>query len=124
MHILNPLLTLQNKVLFKMALNNLLSLRKSSGIFFISGSLTGLILISIFVFGVDNPNQEWGKYWKIKPLTLTPLLCGLGAMAANWVIRIAPNTSAKYFYWFISIMGFLFSVWVAIVLGLNGTLWD
>jgi hypothetical protein len=107
-----------------MKLNNILSRRKSSVIFFISGSVTGLILISIFVFGVDNPSQQWGTYWKIKPLILTPLLCGLGALASNWVISIAPNTSAKYFYWFISIIGFLFSVWVAIVLGLNGTLWD
>ncbi|MBW6536389.1 MAG: hypothetical protein K0B11_15370 [Mariniphaga sp.] len=32
------------------------------------GAAIGLAIISLFIFPIDDPNPEWGKYWRIKDL--------------------------------------------------------
>ena len=42
------------------------------------GAGIGLLVISFFVFGVDNPDAEWGKLWRIRPLIVTPVAGAMG----------------------------------------------
>jgi hypothetical protein len=89
------------------------------------GATIGLALISFFVFGVDQPNPAWGKYWMIKPLIITPLagaMCGL----SNYIIMgyysvVGLNRTVAMI---ISGVIFLIGLWMGIVLGLNGTMWN
>lgn len=88
------------------------------------GSCIALIAISFFVFGVDQPKVEWGRYWMIKPLILTPLFGGFAGMIfyqLNFRKFLSFNKSLKMI---LSSILFIAVLWVGIVLGLNGTMWD
>jgi hypothetical protein len=89
------------------------------------GAAIGLAVISFFVFGVDQPNPAWGQYWMIKPLILTPLvgaMCGL----SNYIIMTYYNIIGlnRIVAMIISGVVFLVGIWIGIVLGLNGTMWN
>lgn len=89
------------------------------------GAAIGLVLISFFIFSVDNPNPEWGKYWRIKPLIITPLVAAFGFLSFYLKEYINPKTDAgKIVVFFISTLVFLVALWLGTVLGLDGTLWN
>lgn len=89
------------------------------------GASVGLLLISLFVFGVDDPNPEWGKYWMIKPLIITPLAGAMGGLC-NYIIMSYHNQVGlhKIVAIIISALVFIIGLWLGVVLGLNGTMWD
>ncbi len=91
----------------------------------IAGAAVALFAISIFVFGVDEPNPEWGSNWRIKPLILTPLIGAFGGAGCFLMyylsIRGWLNKSLAVI---LSIIGFTFSLWIGLVLGLNGIMWN
>lgn len=86
----------------------------------------GLIAISFFVLSAHNPTPAaWGSLWMIKPLILTPL-AGASGGAYYYFTR-------HFFYqdgWkkpmgvVLGVLGFTIAIWMGIVLGLNGTMWD
>ncbi len=89
------------------------------------GTLIGLGLISLFVFGVDHPSPDWPKYWRVRPLIITPLSGAAGAAffhftslmryRAEWM-RLLANI--------FSFIVFVIGLWMGIVLGLVGTMWN
>lgn len=89
------------------------------------GAGIGLLLISLFVFGVDNPNPEWGKFWIIRPLIVVPLAGAMGGLCNYFLVhfhhRFGINKTVA-----VIVSGFVFIIglWLGIVLGLDGTLWD
>ena len=91
----------------------------------IIGGAIGLILVSMFVFSVNEPRPEWGTLWKIKPLIVTPLIGAMGGLfyflvnyqGAKWGFN-------KYLTRVLGIIGFIVALWMGFVLGLNGTLWN
>jgi len=89
------------------------------------GAVLGFILISFFVFGVDNPNPDWGDNWKIKPLIITPLVVAFGTLALylKYIIQFQTKIMNDMVYLF-SIILFIISIWMGIILGLNGTMWN
>ncbi|MFS0490962.1 potassium transporter KefB [Leadbetterella byssophila] len=82
-----------------------------------SGYIIGMVVISLFVMDAGNP--EWGAYWRVKPLIVTPLISACGAGLA-YLVAWRRN------FWALLLGGFIFMmfIWLGIVLGLNGTLWD
>lgn len=88
------------------------------------GAGIALGAISFFVFGVDNPNPEWGSYWQLRPLIITPLAGAAGgafyAVMKHWSKRGLNYTLAV----FLSLVIFILSLFLGIVLGLDGTMWD
>lgn len=89
------------------------------------GAGIGLLLISFFVFGVDQPNPEWGKYWMIRPLIITPLAGAMGGLC-NYIIMGFYNQVGlnKFVAMIISAIVFIIGLWLGIVLGLDGTMWN
>lgn len=88
------------------------------------GFALGFLVISFFVFGVDNPNPEWGKYWWVRPLLVTPMT-GAGAglfyhfmgymrQHGGWITLVG---------WILSILGYVVALWMGIIAGLLGTMW-
>lgn len=91
----------------------------------IVGGAIGLAVISLFVFGVDQPNPEWGKYWMIRPLIITPLAGAMGGLCNYLLINfrsvIGVNKTVAVI---LSVMVFIIGLWMGVVLGLDGTMWD
>ena len=89
------------------------------------GAMIGLMLISLFVFGVDDPKPEWGKFWMIKPLIITPLAGAMGGLFFYFMNYISSRGGInKTLAIILSIIVFIIGLWLGIVLGLNGTMWD
>lgn len=89
------------------------------------GLIFGLAIISLFVFTVSSPKEEWGNNWRMQPLILTPMIVAFGSLAflANRIFKPQTKT-AKTLLLIASIIAFIFSIWIGIVIGLNGTLWN
>jgi hypothetical protein len=89
------------------------------------GAAIGLILISTFVFRVDNPKPEWGKLWMIRPLIITPMAGALGGLVFYFMNYLSSRGSInKFLAILLSLIVFIIGLWMGIVVGLDGTLWD
>jgi ABC-type dipeptide/oligopeptide/nickel transport system permease subunit len=89
------------------------------------GGVIGLAAISFFVFGVDRPNPEWGKFWMIRPLIITPLAGAFAGLCFYMIGYLLPENKLKMTLTvFLSAIVFIIGLWLGIVLGLAGTMWD
>lgn len=89
------------------------------------GAGIALILISIFLLGVDNPKPEWGKLWMLKPLIIVPLAGAMGGIFYHFMDHLRYQGSwQKAAAYVLSFIGYVIVLWLGTVLGLNGTLWD
>lgn len=88
------------------------------------GGTIALIVIATFIFPV-TPKPEWSEFWRIRPLIITPL-AGITGGACNYFIVkwFSENRWNKAFAYSLSGIVFLIGLWMGIVLGLNGTLWN
>jgi hypothetical protein len=90
----------------------------------VAGAGIALLVISFFVFGVDNSPAEWGKYWMIRPLIVTPLA---GAMGGAFYALMDYQSSRGFnrtLAILLSIVVYFIGLWLGTVLGLAGTMWD
>lgn len=89
----------------------------------IGGSI-GLLIILFFITGAQT-QPHWPELWKIRPLIITPLAAvlggGLAYVATTWLKRLGVNNIIAII---LSFIGFIIALWMGIVLGLDGTLWD
>ena len=89
------------------------------------GAAIGLLFISIFLYSVKNPNPNWGKFWMIRPLIIVPLAGAFGSLSFYLKDFIGSQSSWKNILAIIfSSMAFIFILWIGIILGLDGTLWN
>ena len=88
------------------------------------GAAMGLIVISFFVFGVNDPNPEWGKLWMIRPLIITPMAGATGGAFYYLMDRLTSTGLNKTVAVALSLIVFIIGLWLGTVLGLAGTLWD
>ena len=88
------------------------------------GGAIAFLVISFFVFGVDEPNPEWGHLWKIKPLFLTPFIGAMGGTFYYFMEHLSRRGLNKAVAIILGLIGFIIALWLGVVLGLNGTMWD
>ncbi|WP_239022908.1 potassium transporter KefB [Pontibacter mangrovi] len=88
------------------------------------GAGIALLAISFFVFGVDNPHPEWGKYWMIRPLIITPLAGALGGAFYAFMEYQASRGFNRTIAILLSIVVYFVGLWLGTVLGLAGTMWN
>jgi hypothetical protein len=89
------------------------------------GAGLGLIAISIFVIGAGRGEIEWGNYWRVKPLLLTPFIGAIVGMCYDITERLRKlNGWLGYLFVGLSVIGYALGMWVSLVLGLAGTMWD
>ncbi|MBD3581207.1 potassium transporter KefB [Flavobacterium selenitireducens] len=94
-------------------------------LFALAGAVVALGVISLFVFGADNPNPDWPANWKVKPLLLTPVAGAVGGAFFYFMTCVkAPSQALRILRSVVGILGFVVALWIGIVLGLNGTMWD
>jgi len=91
----------------------------------LTGALIGLAVVSFFVFGADNPDPAWGPLWRLRPLIVTPTISAFGFLSFYLSYLVQPkSTIAKALLLLASGMAFIISLWIGIVLGLAGTMWN
>jgi len=91
----------------------------------LTGAVIGLALISLLVFSVDEPNPEWGKFWMIRPLIITPIVAAFGFLSFYLKDFVRPQSDLmRLVVILISILAFIIALWMGTVLGLDGTLWN
>jgi len=88
------------------------------------GALIAFLVISFFVFGVDNANPTWGKYWMIRPLMITPLAGATGGAFYAFMNYQASRGFNRTLAILVSLVVFIIGLWLGIVLGLDGTMWN
>ncbi|GAB0155205.1 hypothetical protein CHRYSEOSP005_04660 [Chryseobacterium sp. Alg-005] len=89
------------------------------------GAIVALFIILFFVLSVDQPKPEWGKFWMIRPLIITPLAGAFGGFLLFSPAFLNIQTPwKKIVVTIISFFAFIVTLWMGIVLGLDGTLWD
>lgn len=91
----------------------------------IIGAAIGLAVISFFVLSANGGNPEWGRFWMIKPLIMGPFAGAMGGLVSFFLAQLADiNGWNKVLVTIFSVLVFIVGLWMGIVLGLNGTMWD
>lgn len=88
------------------------------------GAGIALIAILFFVIGAES-QPHWPEYWQIRPLIVTPLAGAFGGGLfhfANQQLQHAGLNKAVALI--LCAIGYLIVLWLGIVLGLDGTMWD
>lgn len=88
------------------------------------GAGIALLAISFFVFGVDAPHPEWGKYWMIRPLIITPLAGALGGAFYAFMDYQSSRGFNRTLAILLSLVVYVIGLWLGIILGLAGTMWN
>ncbi len=90
------------------------------------GGTIGLVIMAIFLFGVDETKAEWGKYWMIKPYVIMTLGSAAGGACFYFLDLFFGYQSGwkKAAIIVVGVIGFIISLFLSFVLGLDGTLWN
>jgi ABC-type transport system involved in cytochrome c biogenesis permease subunit len=89
------------------------------------GAIIGLIMSGFFVISAGAGDPSWGNYWQIKPLLLTPFLVAIVGLCYDITepLRQLNGWTGRVFF-ALSLVGYFMGMWMALVLGLNGTMWN
>jgi hypothetical protein len=89
------------------------------------GAAIGLLLISFFLSAAGNPDPMWPKLWIIRPLIIVPLAGAMGGLCNYFLVHyhgmIGLNKTVAII---LSVIIFIFGLWLGTVLGLDGTYWN
>ena len=89
------------------------------------GAGIGLLLISLFLLSAGEPNPAWGKLWMIRPLIIVPLAGAMGGLCNYFIVHFHDHAGVnKTIAMILSVIVFIIGLWLGIVLGLDGTMWD
>ena len=91
----------------------------------IIGAGIGLLPISLLLISANEPDPAWGKFWMIRPLSIVPLAGAIGGLCNYFIVQFSVRTGFnKTLALIFSLLVFVIGLWMGIVLGLDGTLWD
>jgi hypothetical protein len=91
----------------------------------LAGGGIGLLLMSLFLLGVNNPDPAWGKLWMIRPLVVVSLAGAGGAAFFHFTNPLRQQGGWIMFWTYIlNMIGYVVALWLGSVLGLDGTLWN
>ena len=89
------------------------------------GAGIALILISAFLISAGEGNPEWPKLWMVRPLIIVPIAGAAGGAFFYIMDHLRYQGGWKKIAAVIlSVVGYLFVLWIGTVLGLDGTWWD
>jgi hypothetical protein len=89
------------------------------------GGTIGLGLILLFLLSAGAGDPAWPKYWQVKPLLVVPIAGGLGGIFYHYMNDVRSRGGwQRIAADILSLVVFLFCLWIGSVLGLNGTYWN
>lgn len=90
-----------------------------------TGAAAAALVIIFLLSTVDNPNPAWGKYWMIRPLVFVPLAGAGGGLMFHFVRNFGPvKRRLRVLSLLLGVLVYIFALWMGIVIGLDGTLWN
>ena len=90
----------------------------------LTGAIIGLVIISTFLIGAHS-SPAWGKYWMIRPLIVTPFAGAMGGLCNYIIMRYHQQFRIpKVLAYIATALVFIVGLWMGIILGLDGTLWN
>jgi len=89
------------------------------------GAGIGLLVICFFVLGVRYPDPSWGSLWMLRPLIVTPLVGAICGACVYTMDRMRQHYGwNRAFVAAASVFGYFIGLWMGVILGLAGTMWD
>lgn len=91
----------------------------------LAGAIPAFIVIALFLMMPYTVDKDWSKYWMLRPLFIVPLAGAMGGLFYHFM-----DTCRKCNGWnrlltiSISVLVYIVGVWLGIIVGLDGTLWD
>jgi hypothetical protein len=90
----------------------------------IGGSIS-FFVIAFFLLQVKHPKPEWGSFWMVRPLLIVPLAGATGGACYYVLMKLRfKRGRKKVWVYILGIFIYLAGVWMGIILGLDGTLWN
>lgn len=92
----------------------------------LTGAAIGLIVILVFVIpSLKNAPSEWGQYWMIRPLIVTPLFGALAGYSNHLLDFLRKEGgSKKILANILAVIGYIVLLWMGTIAGLGDTMWD
>jgi len=89
------------------------------------GAGFGLLLAALFIRSAGEGDPGWPQYWLIKPLIILPLAGATGGAFSYYLIQLTPKGGWKRILAIVlSLVIYLVGLWMGVVLGFHGTMWD
>jgi hypothetical protein len=89
------------------------------------GAAIALVLIILFLSGVKHPNPAWPEYWKVRPFIVVPMAGAAGGFIYFLLYRLRRHGGWRMVLAHVlSLLGYIFALWMGTVAGLHGTLWN
>lgn len=89
------------------------------------GAVIGLALISFFLLNVRNPDPSWPKLWMLRPLIIVPVAVAGAGLFFHFLDKYRYEHGwNKTFITVLGIIGHIIALWMGMIVGLDGTLWD
>jgi hypothetical protein len=108
--------------------NNLIEMPvnwKSLGFRMMIGGGIGLTLMILLISGVNNPPAEWGAFWRIRPLVVITFAGACGGVFSYLMEPLRRKGGWRaVLAIFLSVIVYIFGLWMGTVLGLVGTMWN
>lgn len=90
----------------------------------IGGSI-GILLFLFLLSTVKQSNPEWGQFWMLRPMIVLAFAGAMGGLCNYFIMYYHSQYNINRFVaMFISVLVFIVGLWMGIVLGFNGTLWN
>ena len=88
------------------------------------GAGIGLLLISVFIIPAEA-NPAWGKLWMIRPLIITPLAGAMAGLCGYLIISFHELAGLnRTMATIIRLLVLIIGLFLGLVLGMDGTLWN
>jgi ABC-type branched-subunit amino acid transport system permease subunit len=88
------------------------------------GGCFALFLMTVFLVAAGPGKPEWGEYWRLRPLILTPVVASFGGAFFGYLTFRFRNGWLGIAAVLFGLVIYVVSLWLGSVLGLDGTHWD
>ena len=79
----------------------------------------------LFLQGVREVPDSWGRYWKVRPLLFAPLFGAASGVGVSYLLQWQKRYGwNRILVWMAITAGVTAGFFVGFILGLDGTLWD
>jgi hypothetical protein len=91
----------------------------------LAGAGIGLLVIAYFLLALRGADPAWGKLWMIRPLIVVPFAGAVGGLCNYFLMHFHKHFGLnRVIAVVVSVIIFIIGLWMGIVLGLNGTMWN
>ena len=89
------------------------------------GALLAFILITIFLLTTGKADPTWGKFWMIRPVVIVTAAGAVGGAFYYFMDLLCYQGGWKKIVAIaLSVVVYIFGLWIGTILGFDGTMWD